>query len=111
MNAIPTCVAISLTFTESGLPLSASKPRKTRCPPSRTGIGRRLRTPRFTLTNATKRSRLNSPLLADLVAIATIVTGPPIVFFIESWPEINRARISTTIVPVSQVSRVAIDRA
>jgi len=59
--ASPTFCAISIFFKEIGLPITASMRKKEDWPPSRTGMGKRFRTARFTLISAREVKQVQHP--------------------------------------------------
>jgi len=61
---IPARWAISRNLTFTGRPVAASIKKKTRCPPSRTGMGRKLIMARLILSRAIKNNRFDIPSLA-----------------------------------------------
>ena len=73
----PTWLQRRRCSTDSALPRTASIPKKTRCPPSKIGIGKRLRMARFTEKSAMNRRKVSSPICAALPEAAPMVTMLP----------------------------------
>jgi hypothetical protein len=76
------------TFSDTGLPLITSTERYNRCPPSSTGMGKRLNTPRKTLSRARKPTKLFKPFCAEEPATLAMLIGP-LKFFVEISPRIS----------------------
>ena len=60
---IPACWATSRTFKLTGRPIIASKKKNSKCPPSSTGMGKKLIMARVMLIIAIKKDKLAIPLL------------------------------------------------
>src|SRR3990170_1346555 len=75
-KTIPTVTTRSLILRLRSFRNSPSMPSIRMCPPSRMGMGSRLRTPRLRLTSAIKLIRSPNPLRAARLDSCTIPSGP-----------------------------------
>jgi len=99
----PICVRRSRSSSGSGLRRTASATRNTTCPPSRIGIGSRLRIARLIEKNAMKRSSQSRPSRAACPDACATRMGPPS-SRTEIWPSISPLRKPRMIVAVRVVS-------
>ena len=73
----PTPWMISICFMVSGRPRTASIASKSKCPPSKTGTGRTLRTPNPMERMPMVLRKVINPCASDSPAIFPIMIGPP----------------------------------
>ena len=77
INTIPTLIEYSRVISDTGDPLIFSIPIITNCPPSKMGIGKRFKSPRLILSNATMDRKVTYPAFAADPARTEICIGPP----------------------------------
>ena len=106
---MPTCCPRAWARSDNGLPFSHSTSWKTICPPSRIGIGNRLRNPSDREMSTRKPRNAATPASAESPANSAIDSGP-LRFFSDTRPSTmrqNSRACSTLMVQASPPARAS----